>query len=63
MFFIELVGTGHKVFVSGYSNTLAQASATFMPGAAKAFPTVAEAEAWAKSYLPGYKWQVVPKGV
>jgi hypothetical protein len=59
MFIIELVGTGRRSFVEGYSNTLASPRSTFTEGQALPFGSEAEANNWAKAYLPGYNIKVI----
>lgn len=60
MFIIKLTGTGRRAFVESYSNKLASPRTTFVQGQAKPFLDKAEAEGWAKQYLPGYNWIVIP---
>ena len=59
MFTIELLGTGRRAFVESYSNKHACPRTTFIQGQAKPFSSKEEADKWAQTYLPGYKWQVV----
>jgi hypothetical protein len=59
MFIIELLGTGRRLFVQGYSNTLASPQQTGEKAKAKQFASEAEANKWAKAYLPAYKFTVI----
>lgn len=59
MFIIELLGTGRRLFVLDYSNTLAYPQRTGDKSKAKQFGSEAEANKWAKAYLPGYNFVVI----
>lgn len=57
---IELLGTGRRAFVESFSNTYASPRTTFSEGQAKPFSSPEEADGWAKQYLPGYSYTVIP---
>lgn len=60
---IELLDTGRRAFVESFSNTNASPRTTFSAGQAKPFSSSEEAEGWAKQYLPGYSYTVIPHQV
>jgi hypothetical protein len=59
MFVIQLDGHEDVSFVFAYNNTYADVSYVGQKQYAKKWKTEVEASAWAKKYLPGYKYLIV----
>jgi len=61
-FIIELIGGGRRAFVESFSNTHGCVIETLVDGQAKPFSSEGEAHEWAKRYIPGYHYKVIPCG-
>lgn len=47
-------------YKGGFSNTECCPLTTLQPSAAKQFAYYIDAKQWARSYLPAYKWVIIP---